>query len=75
MSIVKKSLNLCTDPSHLKHTWLLPDLAEALHVCHREATNTFDTILLLTRLATTSISKVMVGRIQDQDKQPWPWPS
>ena len=62
MTIVRKSLNLCTDPSYLKHFWLSLDMAEALHVHHREATNTFDTNLLLTRLDTSSISKVMVGR-------------
>lgn len=43
-------------------------MAEALHMYHRVTTtfsfdtNTFDTILLLIRLATLSISKVVVGR-------------
>lgn len=64
---VKKSLNLCTDC--LPKTYLALDrYGRGIHMYHRVTTtfpfdtNTFDTILLLTRLATLSISKVVVGR-------------
>lgn len=57
---IGKSLNLCTDSSHLKHTC---QVWQRHYTYVTEDTDTFDTILLLTRLATSSISKVMVGNI------------
>lgn len=56
---------------YLKHTWLLRYIyVEALHICHRvtstlpDDTNTTDTILVLTRLATLSKAAVEGDRIR-----------